>query len=388
MENSSVPSAYMIPNCKPFLTGNELKYLKEAIETEWLSSTGPFVDRLEDLFANYHGVSAAAAVSSGTAAIHLGLISIGVRTGDLVLCPTLTFIGSANPIHYCGADPVFLDIEKESLNLDPKCLENFLQSKTERRYEGIFHKQSGRRIAALIVVHLYGNPAPLEPILELCREYNLPVLEDAAESLGARYKGRLVGTIGDIGCFSLNGNKVITSGGGGIVISRNAESIEQSKHLSTQAKIDKFEFNHDEVGFNYRLSNLCAAVGVAQMEHLNSFIERKRKHATQYKTAFGQQNKWEILQEPKECQGTYWMTLARTLKPNEESILDKIRSLSQKGIGFRPLWRPLHTLPIFRNSITHGGIQAEKAYHSTFCLPSSVGLSEEEINKVVEALTK
>lgn len=377
----------MIPNCVPHVAGNELKYLQEAVETGWLSPVGPFVDRFETMFAGYHGLEAATAVSSGTAAIHLGLLALGVSPGDLVLCPTLTFIGSANPIRYCGADPVFLDIERHTLNLDPACLEDFLHTAVERRSDGVFHKATGRRVAALMVVHLYGNPAPMQPIMALCREYGLPVLEDAAESLGARYQGRLVGTIGDIGCFSFNGNKVITTGGGGIIIARETDHVRFCKHLSTQAKTDPFEFIHDRIGFNYRLSNLCAAVGVAQMESLDAFIEQKRHHAALYTSGLSHHDALEILQETDGCLGTYWMVLAQSRQLDGEPVLDQVRAWAQTGIGVRPVWHPLHTLPVYRDAFYHGGACAETCYSRTFCLPSSVGLSEQEIHRVCEALT-
>lgn len=376
----------MIPNCVPCVAGNELQYLREAVDTGWLSPVGPFVDRFEAMFAEYHGAEAAAAVSSGTAAIHLALIALGVQPGDLVLCPTLTFIGSVNPIRYCGADPVFLDITEDTLNLDPVCLEDFLRTATERRSDGVFHKSTGRRIAAVMVVHLYGNPAPMQSIMSLGQEYGLPVLEDAAESLGARYQGRLVGAMGDIGCFSFNGNKVITTGGGGIIIARKTDHVRLCKHLSTQAKSDPFEFIHDRIGFNYRLSNLCAAVGVAQMENLDAFIKHKRYHAGLYTARLSQDTPWRILQEPEDCFGTYWMVLAQSRQDAGESVLDQVRAWSQAGIGVRPVWHPLHTMPVYCDALYHGETCAETCYRQTFCLPSSVGLSEQEIHRVCETL--
>ena len=377
----------VIPNCVPFIVGNEVEYLKEAVETGWLSSAGPFVDRFESVFADYHNVPSAAALSSGTAAIHLGLISLGVGPEDLVLCPTLTFVATVNPIRYCGADPVFLDVEDETLCLDPQCLSDFLAKDTETRESGLFHKTSGRRIAAMIVVHLYGNPAPMQPILELSRKYGLPVLEDAAESLGARYQGQLVGTLGDVGCFSFNGNKIITTGGGGMIISKQPETVSLCKHLSTQAKSDPVEFIHDQVGYNYRLSNLAAAVGTAQMEHLENFVARKRANASCYTAVLSQGGQWSILSELKACRGTYWMVVARSSARHDvQTVQEKVRLWSRQGIGVRPIWYPLHKFPIYRDAFYYGGKRAETAYHRSICLPSSVGLSEIEISRVAEVI--
>jgi perosamine synthetase len=378
----------VIPNCIPFVTGRELKYLKEAVDTGWLSPVGPFVDRFEAMFAEFHDVTSSTAVSSGTAAIHLGLIVLGVKPDDLVLCPSLTFVGTANPIRYCGADPVFLDIDAETLNLDPDCLKDFLQKKCQQGANGLIHSQTGRRISALMVVHLYGNPASMRTIIELAREYGLPIIEDAAESLGAQWEGQLAGTIGDIGCFSFNGNKVITTGGGGILIARENENlVELAKHLSTQAKSDSFEFVHDRIGYNYRMSNLCAAVGVAQMEELTQFIERKREHAAMYDALLSESEKWEIVKEPEGTIGTYWMVLARK-KAGVGSVLDEVREWAKSRMGVRPVWHPLHKLPIYGDCIYFGGETTEKVYNSTFCLPSSVGLTEKEIQQVVETIDR
>ena len=377
-----------IPNCVPYIAGNENAYLKECIDTGWISSVGPFVDRFEKDFANYHKVGAATAVSSGTAAIHLGLLSLGVKQRDLVLCPTITFIGSVNPIRYLGADPVFLGVEPDTLNLDVKSLDDFLKKETVNKGDELIYKKDGRRISALIVVHLYGVPADMDPIMDCAKHYGLPILEDAAESLGARYKEKLVGTIGDVGCFSFNGNKIITTGGGGMIISKRPEETLHCKHLSTQCKSDSFEFIHDKIGFNYRLSNLCAAVGVAQMERIDDFIERKRAHAERYRAFFFESDAIEILTPPSDCFGTYWMILARTKKSWNRPItfIDQLRSLSNRGFGVRPIWHPIHKMPLYKNSFYFGKHNVEKVYQSTFCLPSSVGLKQEEIEKMAVIL--
>jgi len=378
-----------IPNCVPHIAGNEIAYLKECIDTGWISSVGPFVDRFEKDFAEYHGVESAAAVSSGTAAIHLGLKALGVKQGDLVLCPTITFIGSVNPIKYLGADPIFLGIEANTLNIDVECLYDYLEKETMRKDDSLFHKKSSRRIGALMVVHLYGNPAAMDPIMEFTKEYGIPVLEDAAESLGAKYRERLVGTIGDVGCFSFNGNKIITTGGGGMVISQNPEITRFCKHLSTQSKSDPFEFLHDSIGYNYRLSNLCAAVGVAQMERLDEFIKKKREHAAFYETVFSKRSNIEIISPKYDCFGTFWMVLARMQDVGESPgfMMRGLRHLSKNGIGVRPIWHPIHSIPLYQNSFYFGDDKVSEVYHSTFCLPSSVSLTHDDIEMTAKDIS-
>jgi len=376
-----------IPNCIPYISGNESKYLKECIDTGWISPVGPFVDNFEKIFARYHNVNSAAAVSSGTSAIHLGLISLGVEKNDMVLCPTINFIGSVNPIKYIGADPIFIGIEPESLNIDVNSLYDFFKYEVTYKSKTLFYNKNGRRIKCLIVVHLYGNPADMDPIIEISKKYNLPVLEDAAESLGAKYNNKLVGTIGDIGCYSFNGNKVITTGGGGMVISRDSKKVLTCKHLSTQAKCDNFEFIHDNIGYNYRLSNLCAAVGLAQMESLDDYIQKKREHAFYYQKQFSQKNNIKILFPGSNCYGTFWMTLARIKKSyNQKNTIDKLKNLSKQGIGVRPIWYPIHKMHFYQTYDYYGNDLYNSIYESTFCLPSSVGLTQDEIKKSSEAI--
>lgn len=375
-----------IANYTPTLTGLEIDYLKDCVDTGWVSSVGPYVDRLESDFAQYHNVKQAVAVSSGTAAIHLGLISLGVQPGDYVLVPTLTFIGSVNPVFYCGAKPIFLDAEHQTLNLCPQTLEEFLKTQTRLTAKGLVYKKDGKRISALLVVHLYGHPAKMAEILKLARKYHLKVLEDAAESLGAKYQGKLVGTFGDVGCFSFNGNKIVTTGGGGMLISKNARLTKLCKHLSTQAKKkDPFTFVHDHIGYNYRLSNLCAAVGVAQFQALDQFITQKRHQFSMYTKLIRSVTGWEIIKEQSGTCSTYWMVLARCTKPSK-NIYQKVQALTQKGIGVRAVWHPMHKLALFKQSPYFGAKTAEQIYQTTFCLPSSVNLGEDDIKTVVDAL--
>ncbi|MBN1521880.1 MAG: aminotransferase class I/II-fold pyridoxal phosphate-dependent enzyme [Candidatus Aureabacteria bacterium] len=378
-------SSHFIPNYVPMIAGNEKNYLSECIETGWLSSVGPFVDKFERGFADFHGMKAACAVSSGTAAIHLGLLALGVMPGDCVLCPSLTFIGSVNPITYCGAEPVFIDIDKTTLNMDMSVLDDFFSQETvQKRAEGTFY--NGKKIAAVIAVHLYGNPADMDALMELSRTYHVPVLEDAAESLGALYKGKRVGTIGDIGVFSFNGNKVITSGGGGMILSPDSEKVRECKHLSTQAKSDAIDFIHDKIGFNYRLSNLCAAVGCAQMEKLEDFIEKKITLALAYKELSEKSTCIEIVDEPPDCRGTYWMVLARTKQDLMFPIKDFIKEIHASGCGIRPVWYPIRHMDMYKNNMFFGPGSDDEAYGSTFCLPSSASLTQDDAQRVISTI--
>jgi len=377
-----------IPNYIPTMSGNEKKYLKECVDTGWISSVGPFVDKLEMNFAKYHKGSSAAAVSSGTSALHLGLVALGVKLGDYVIVPTLTFIGSINPIRYCGADPILIDADRQSLNMNLSVLEEFLSKQTMLTKKGLVLKKDRRRISAIMAVHLYGQPEEMNKIMHLARKYNLAVIEDAAESLGATYKGKLVGTIGDVGCFSFNGNKIVTTGGGGIIISRNKKRLEFCKHLSKQAKIkDSFSFDHDEIGFNYRLSNICAAVGVAQFESIDRYISIKRKQFQFYKSLFRGLDNWELVEEARGNKSTYWMIVARRINRTKD-IYRKVRQLVNKGIGIRAIWKPIHTMSLYKKAHFVGGNTAEKTYKTSFCLPSSVSLKNEDIKRVVNSLSK
>jgi len=273
-------------------------------------------------------------------------------------------------------------VDPNNLNLDPECLTSFLEKEVAATKAGLFHKQSSRRIAALMVVHLYGNPAPMDEFLALAQKYQLPIIEDAAESLGARYRGKLVGTFGDVGCFSFNGNKLVTSGGGGMVISRDTRRTEACKHLSTQAKIDPVDFLHDAVGYNYRLSNLCAAVGLAQFEKLGSFIQIKREQHSKYQAAFENDQPWQIVGHPAHSDANYWMHLARLRAGPDSELLPKVRSWINHGVGVRPIWRPLSQQAPYKDCAQYECTRSSDLYNSFVCLPSSVGLSDESIREV------
>ncbi len=263
-ETATPPALRDIPLCVPEIGGNEWAYVKECLDTGWVSSVGLFVDRFERQLADFVGAKFAVATVNGTAALHIALLVAGVRPDDEVLVSTLTFIAPANAIRYAGAWPVFIDAEPRYWQMDPEQVENFIERNC-RWAEGILvNRTTGRRVSAVVAVHILGHPVDLDPIVAVCRKYGLAIIEDATESLGARYKGRMVGTLGDIACFSFNGNKLITTGGGGMIVTDNADWARKAKYLTTQAKDDPLEYIHNEIGYNYRLTNLQAAMGCAR----------------------------------------------------------------------------------------------------------------------------
>lgn len=271
----------MIPLSVPNFEGNEAKYVLDAVSQGWVSTGGAYVTKLEQSVSSFLCVENAVACQSGTAALHLSLLEAGVENGDLVIAPTLTFIAAINPIRYCCADPVFIDCD-DRLCIDPFKIRTFIENECEIRDNVLIHRESKRKVRAIVVVHVFGNMADMEPIMDVAEKYRLKVIEDATEALGTRYidgkyKGKFAGTIGDFGAYSFNGNKIITTGGGGMVVARNKEKLEHIRYLSTQAKDDQEYYIHNEVGYNYRMTNIQAAIGVAQMEKLPEFIERKKE---------------------------------------------------------------------------------------------------------------
>ena len=276
----------MIPLCVPEIRGNEWKYIKECLDTNWVSSVGPFVDRFEQELAAYVGTKHAIATVNGTAALHIALLVAGVQPDDEVLVSTLTFISPANAIRYVGAWPVFIDAEPDYWQMDPQKVVDFLDKECQWRDGALYNKITGRRVKAIIPVHILGHPCDMDPILEIVRKYELLVIEDATEALGAKYKDRMVGHLGDIACFSFNGNKIITTGGGGMIVTDNEAWARKAKYLTTQAKDDPVEYIHNEIGYNYRLTNVQAAMGVAQLEKLEEHIASKRRIAKTYTQAF------------------------------------------------------------------------------------------------------
>jgi perosamine synthetase len=378
----------VIPNAVPHLAGNEWKYVKECLDTNWVSSAGPFVDRFEKEVAAHLGVPHAVATVNGTAALHVALVAAGVVPGDEVVVPAFTFVATANAVAYCGAHPVFLDCEEISWGLDPVRVAEFLDGECDVRDGRVVNRRTGRTVRALVPVHLYGHPCDLDPLLALARRYPMAVVEDSAEALGARYRGRAVGADGLAGCLSFNGNKIITTGAGGMVLTRDEGMAARVRRLTTQARGDALEFVHDEIGFNYRLSNLHAALGVAQLEQLQAFVEAKRRTAAFYAEAFGPLAGVSAFTEARWARSTYWMTSILLDEGRCRDVRGLIRDLNAAGIQARPLWRPLHLQPAFHRAQTGVVSVAERLYARGLSLPCSVGITAEERQEVVDAVVQ
>ncbi len=375
-----------IPNAVPHLAGNEWKYVKECLDTNWVSSAGPFVGRFEREVAAHVGVPHAVATVNGTAALHVALLAAGVKPGDLVLVPALTFMATGNAIAYCGAEPVFLDSEEVSWGLDPEKTASFLSHECLVKAGHVVHRATGRVVRALLPVDLYGHPCDLDAILEIAGRHPLAVVEDAAEALGARYRGRAVGGDGLVSCLSFNGNKIITTGGGGMVLTRDPEVAARVRSLTTQARGDALEFVHDEVGFNYRLTNIQAALGVAQLEQLDAFIEAKRATAAHYRELLDGVPGLTVFTEAPWARSTYWMPSLLLDERRSPDVRALLRRLNAAGIGARPLWRPLNLQPAFKSALTYRIEVAPRLYDRGLSLPCSVGITPEERRLVAEAL--
>lgn len=376
----------VIPNAVPRLAGREWEYVKECLDTNWVSSAGPFVDRFEQEIAAYVGVPHAVSTVNGTAALHVALKVAGVEPGDEVLVPAMTFIATANAIAYCGAHPVFLDAEPVAWGLDPDKLADFLDRECVRKEGTLVNRATGRVVRALLPVHLYGHPCDLDPILRTAARYELPVVEDSAEALGARYRGREVGVEGLLGCLSFNGNKVITSGGGGMVLTRDAVVAERVRFLTTQARVDPLEFVHSEVGFNYRLTNLQAALGVAQLEQIDGFLASKRETAAFYQAALDGVAGVTVFREATWARSSYWMSSVLLTEDRGPDVRALIRDLNADGVQVRALWRPLHRQPAFAGAQAYRVDVADRLYARGLSLPCSAGITPDERQAVVDAL--
>lgn len=339
-----------IPLHEPSFKGNEWEYVKECLDTGWVSSVGKFVDRFEQELANYTGVKRAVAVVNGTAALHVCLKLVGVEEGDEVLVTALTFIATANAVSYCGAIPHFVDSDKTTLGLDPQKLELYLKEIAEVRSAGCFNKKTGRRIRAVLPTHTFGHPVDLDSLAEVCHRYQLELVEDAAESLGSFYKGRHTGNWGKASALSFNGNKVITTGGGGAILTNDEQLGKLAKHLTTTARVPhKWSFIHDQIGYNYRLPNINAALGCAQLEQLPGFIETKRKLAENYRQAFTGIDGIRFFTEPSFAQSNYWLNvllLDEDFAAQRDSLLDATNS---QGIMTRPAWILMHELEVYKS---------------------------------------
>lgn len=381
----------MIPLSVPNFEGNEEKYVCDAVGQGWVSTGGAYVERLEKAVAEYSGASGSVACQSGTAALHMALIEAGVKENDLVIAPALTFIAAVNPIKYVHADPVFMDCD-DSLCMDPVRLQEFCRDECELKGGTLYHKASKRRISALIVVHVFGNWADMEAIMDTAEKYHFKVIEDATEALGTiceygRYQGKMAGTVGDFGAYSFNGNKIITTGGGGMIVCNDTAALHHLKYMSTQCKDDEHFYIHHEIGFNYRMTNVQAAIGAAQMEELEEFINRKNHNYDLYCTLLHDSDKGSILPFRDKTRSNKWFysfVLNRDVCKGQ--LKEYIMSLQKAGIQTRPVWGLIHEQAPYRENIAYD-IQKAKYYSERIInLPCSTNISSSDIETVCEEI--
>lgn len=367
----------------PHLGEEETAFVEEAFRTNWIAPLGPHVDGFERELAAYAGVGHAAALSSGTAAIHLALLLLGVKPGDTVFCSSLTFVGSCNPILYCGARPVFIDSEPGSWNMSPAAL--------ERAFD--WARRDNRMPRCVVLVNLYGQSADMDALLPICQRYGVPVLEDAAESLGARYKGRSSGSFGRIGIYSFNGNKIITTSGGGMLVSDDAELVVQARKLATQAREPAPHYEHREIGFNYRMSNVLAGIGRGQLRVLEQRVQRRREVFETYRQALADVAQLRWMPEPEGCLSTRWLSCFTLDVPDAELARDRVlRSLERHSIEARPVWKPMHLQPLYAGApyFAHDAAADVSAqlFRAGICLPSGSNLSDEQLARVIDQLRR
>ena len=380
-------SEQLVPLCVPEIRGNEWKYVKQCLDTGWVSSAGPYVDRFEAELAAYAGTARAVATVNGTSAIHTALLVAGVEPDDEVLVSTLTFIAPANAIRYAGAWPVFMDADSDYWQMDMVKVGEFLRRECEWKRGELRNKATGRRIKAIIPVHVLGHPVDLQPLLELANAFGLTVIEDATESLGAQYRGRRVGSFGHIACFSFNGNKLITTGGGGMIVTDNHGWADRAKYLTTQAKDDPVEYVHDEVGYNYRLPNLLAAMGCAQLEMVPAYIEIKRRIAHRYTAQLAGIGGLTVRKEAPWAFSVFWMFTILLDGPQwGPDFRGMLKFLSDRKIQTRPLWQPLHLSPAYTGMQSYRCETAEYLARVALSIPCSVGLTDSDQARVIDAI--
>ena len=364
----------------PHMGGNELKYVNEAFDTNWVAPLGPNVSGFEQDLENYIGNNSfVAALSSGTAALHLGLILLDVKAGDEVICQSFTFSASANPIAYQGATPIFVDSEPVTWNICPNALEEAIKDRIKL----------GKKPKAIIAVHLYGMPYKVEEIRTIATKYEIPILEDSAEALGSTYKGQKCGTFGDIGVLSFNGNKIITTSGGGAIVTKNLERKNKAIFLATQARDNAPHYQHSEIGYNYRLSNICAGIGRGQMEVLDNHIEKRREMHRFYTELFQDNEEIQVFSEPNsEYFSNHWLSsITINPKKNSEKNRENLRlHLEKENIESRPLWKPMHLQPVFKDYPYYGSSVCENLFDIGLCLPSGSNLKNDEKERIQNAI--
>ena len=342
-----------VPLSVPVFIGNEKKYLNECIDTTFVSSVGKFVDRFEDDIAKYTGSKRAVVCVSGTNALHMSLMLAGVERGDEVLTQALTFIATCNALSYIGAEPVFIDVDRDTMGLSPAAVRKWLATNAEIKDNQCFNKNTNRRIKACVPMHTFGHPVHLDELVEVCNEYHIELVEDAAESIGSLYKGKHTGTFGKIGALSFNGNKTITTGGGGMMLFNDEELGAYAKHITTQAKIPhRWEFRHDNIGYNYRMPNINAALGCAQLEHIEEYVASKRETADAYKEFFKNVPDIEFFTEPENCRSNYWLNVV--ILNNKDAQQEFLQFTNDNGVMTRPIWELMNRLPMFEHCQNDG----------------------------------
>lgn len=367
----------------PHITGREMDFVRNVFESNWIAPLGPHVDAFEQEMASYIGVKSALALSSGTAAIHLGLKLLGVEQGDVVFCSSLTFSASVNPVMYVGATPVFIDSDPETWNMCPEALKLAFETA----------KKEGRLPKAVIVVDLYGQSADYDPIIDICDQYGVPVLSDATEALGATYKDNKCGSLGKLAALSFNGNKIITTSGGGMLLSDDEEMISKARFWATQARDPAPHYQHSEIGYNYRLSNILAAVGRPQLEEIEARVQKRRNIFERYKEALGQIPGVGFMPEAPYGRANRWLTVM-TLDPKITGLkpMDVINTLEEHNIESRPVWKPMHLQPVFEKypffTAEKGQSFGETAFETGLCLPSGTSLSEKAQLQIIEIIKK
>jgi len=364
----------------PHLSGEEEAYVREAFQSNWIAPLGPHVDSFEKELCRYTGVPGALALNSGTAAVHLALRLAGVRQGERVVCSTLTFVGSVNPVLYLGGEPVFIDSEPGSWNMSPEALQRALEEMNKEN----------RLPRAAVVVNIYGQCADMDSINQICRRYGITVIEDAAESLGATYRGKMSGNLGYYGIFSFNGNKIITTSGGGALVSQDREAIEKARFWSTQAREPEAHYQHCEVGYNYRMSNLLAAVGRAQLKVINDRIERRRCIFENYRRELSDIEVIDFMPEAEFGRSTRWLTVLTLEEGCGIEVSDILSNLAERNIEARPVWKPMHLQPLYQGCIYYphetGRSISDAMFRQGICLPSGSALTGEEQQRVIEGI--
>ena len=368
----------------PNINGNEWKYVKDCLDTGWVSSVGSYVTDFEKKISDYVGSKYAVATSNGTSALHLSLLLSEVKNNDLVLVTNVTFIATLNAIKYVGASPILIDIDENSWQIDLDLVSDFLDSKTEIRNNVCVLKSTGQRIKAIVPVHVLGNMCDINKLVSICKKHNISIVEDAAESLGSSFEGKHSGTFGELGCFSFNGNKIITSGGGGMIVTDNEDLAVRAKHLSTQAKADNFDYFHDAIGYNYRLTNVAAAIGLAQLEQLDNFIQKKHFIKDFYINSLNGLGDINFQTVDKNVISNWWLFTIKT--KNQKKLL---KSLNENKLQSRPFWIPMNKLPMYKNElyISKNDI-SDKVYSNSLSIPCSTNISNKELSMVVDCIKK